>query len=194
MTEGNVLAELAFLEADDRAVLYEARWNDEKAKTVVPRLIRLLDREDRDCRLRTLRGLVTVGRSSELAIQKVARLLQSVDDLVFHAAAITLSVVAADSPGPAVESLIKAAMPGREKPVMFALVNLGHAAKAATALFERGLSAPSAQMRRLALRGLAAVGADEETMHSALNAALRDKSKEVRSYAKKLASRFARRS
>jgi predicted transcriptional regulator of viral defense system len=94
----------------------------------------------------------------------------------------------------AVKPLVDAAnVPGGEKHVMHALIDLGEAASSASAVFVRALESPAASMRRLALRGLVAIGADAETLAVALNRAADDKSKEVREYARKVAGSAARR-
>jgi HEAT repeat protein len=178
------------VEADYRAILYKARWDEAAASDVVPQLMALLDSEDRDTLLRTLRAFVTIGPLALDAAPKITPLLRSPDPLVFQAAAIALAVVSLRKPDAAIKPLIEAAdVAGQEKYVMLALIEFGKAAKSANPVFVRAFDHRSASIRRLALRGLAAIESDEKVLSKVLRRAAEDKSKEVREYAAKLLSR-----
>jgi hypothetical protein len=185
---------LEAVEADNRDVLYTARRDKVAASNVVPKLVALLDSEDRDTLLRALRAFVTIGPLACDGAPKIARLLRSSEIWVFQAAAIALAYVSLKKPGPAVQPLVEVAnMPGREKYAMLALIQLGEAARSAAPVFARSFEDRSARIRRLALRGLVEIGADDEMLSTILRQAARDKSKEVREYASKLSRRLAHR-
>lgn len=190
MSVSDFVAVMNDLEADNCAALYDARWNEAAAADVIPKLSSVLDSDDRDILLRALRALVIVGPKASDVAPKIIRLLHSSELWVFQAAAIALARVSLNKPESAVSPLIDAAtVPGGEKHVMFALIDLGHAAKAASPVFVRALASRSASVRRLALRGLVSIGADEELLTKALEKAASDKSKEVREYAAKVTGR-----
>jgi HEAT repeat protein len=187
-------APLDAIEADNCAILYKARWDPATAIEVVPKLVAIIDSDDRDTLLRGLRALVIVGPPASEAAPNIARLLHSSEIWVVQAAAIALARVSLKNPQNAIKPLVDAAnIPGGEKHVMHALIDLGEAAKSASAVFVRAVESRSASIRRLALRGLVATGANEEMLAAALERAAADKSKEVREYAKKVAGSAARR-
>lgn len=194
MSSATANAALDTIEADNCAVLYKARWDAATAIEVVPKLAALLDSDDRDTLLRALRALVIIGPPACDAAPKIARLLHSSDIWVFQAAAIALARASLKNPQYAIKPLVDVAnVSGGEKHVMHALIDLGEAAKSASAVFVRAFESRAASMRRLALRGLVAIGADEVTLAAALGRAANDKSKEVREYARKVAGSAARR-
>lgn len=182
------------VEADNRAALYKARWDESAASGIMPQLIPLLDSEDRDTLLRTMGAFVTIGPLASGAAVKIAGHLRSSDESVFRAAAIALACVSLKEPQLAIAPLVDAAKtPGREKYVMMALIEFGEAAKAAAPVFLSACANRSASIRRLALRGLAAIGADDEVLSEVFRKATADRSKEVRAYASKvIARRIAR--
>src|SRR5437868_707750 len=65
------------IEADNRAVLYKARWDKVAATEIVPQLVALLDSDDRDILLRTLGAFVTIGPLACDGAPKIVRLLCS---------------------------------------------------------------------------------------------------------------------
>ena len=190
MLPSEAVAFLNAVEADYRAACYKARWDDTAAAEIVPKLTALLDSNDRDTLLRSLGAFVTIGPLACDAAPKIAELLPSSEPCVFQAAAIALARVSLRKPSPAIQPLVEAAdVPGNEKYAMLALIEFGNAAKSAAPVFVRSFVNSSASIRRLALRGLAAVGADDAVLSEMLQQAASDKSKEVREYALKLASR-----
>lgn len=192
MLPSEVATFLDAVEADYRAVCYKARWDEAAAAEIVPKLTAILDSDDRDTLLRALGAFVTIGPLACDAVPKIARLLRSPELWVFQAAAIALARVSLKKPSPAIHPLIEAAdIPGHEEYVMQALIILENAAKSAAPVFVRSFKNRSAKIRRLALRGLVAIGADDSVLSEILRQAANDKSKEVRDYASKLVARNA---
>jgi HEAT repeat protein len=182
---------LDVLEADYRAALYRARWDEAAAATVTPQLVALLDSEDRSILLRTLAAFVTIGPLSHNAAPRITRLLHSSSEpLVLRSALHALACVSLKQPGPAVKPMMDAAdVPGLEKDAMFALIQLGKAAQPAAPVFIRAFENRSARIRRLALRGLHEIESTGALAEDVFRRASQDKSKAVREYAVKLLAR-----
>jgi len=190
MSPVEVTTFLNSVEAENRAALYKSRWDEAAASQIVPKLVALLDSDDRDILSRALRAFVTIGPLACEGAPKLAQLLQSSENWVFEAAAVALACVSLREPRPAVHALVEAAnTPGREKYAMLALIQLGEAAKPATPAFARCSEDRSAGIRRLALRGLLVIGADDDILSRILCQAASDKSKEVRECALQLSRR-----
>ena len=178
------------VEADNCAILCKARWDETAAANIVPHLVAILDSDNRNTLLRTLRAFVTIGPLACNGATKIAYLLRSPEISVFEAAAIALARISLSNPEAAVRPLVQAAdLLGRDKYVMLALIELGVAAKSSSPVFERNFADRSAAIRRLALRGLFEIGA-KETLLTLLPQAATDKSKEIREYASKLKKRL----
>ena len=173
-------------EANDRAVLYEARWNEQTAARIIPKLIELLDSTDPEVLRRTLNAFVTIAPRAAAAAGRILPHLSSQDPLIAEVAVWALARVSLDNPDLAIDPLISAAdLPGLRKPAMQALIDFGGAASRAALLFARAFADPSADMRCLALRGLAQIGAPPSVVLPVLREATTDKSKRVREYAAK---------
>jgi hypothetical protein len=171
-------------ESDNRAVLYHARHNDETASQVVPKLIALLDSEDRDILFRTLKAFVTIASAAHAAAERIRPHLQSDDPAVAQVAIWALARVSLHDPDLAIDPLVcAAASPDLRKAAMQALLGFGGAARRAAPLFVAAFEDSSADMRCLALRGLSEIDADPHTVSPVLTRAATDKSKRVREYA-----------
>jgi hypothetical protein len=177
---------LDIVEANDRAELYEARWNDQTASRIVPKLIALLESADRDVLLRALSAFVTIASRASTAARKILPHLRSDDPRIAQNAIWALARVSLDNPELAIDPLISVAdVPGLRKPAMQALVGFGAAARRAAPLFAGAFADPSADVRCLALRGLAEVKAAPNIVAPILAQAAVDKSRRVREYAAK---------
>lgn len=173
-------------EASNHALLYKARWDDQTASRIIPDLIELLDSADRDVLLRTLGAFVTIAPRASAAAGRIRSHLRSHDRAIAQASVWALARVSLDRPELAIDSLVDAAdLPGLEKPAMQALAGFGAAASRAAPLFTRAFGDPSADMRCLALRGLAEIQATPDVVSPVLRQAATDKSKRVRDYAAK---------
>jgi hypothetical protein len=182
------------IQANNHRALYQARWDAAAAAEVVPKLISLLDSDDRDTLLRVLNAFVTIGPEAHASAPKIARHLKSPDILVYQSATIALSCVSYRNPGSAVQLLFEAGnVPGREKYAMHALIGFGAAAASAYPLFVRCFGDRSAKIRRLALRGLVAIDASEQILVEIFRKAANDKSKAVREYAAMISRRSTNR-
>jgi hypothetical protein len=189
MLSSDAAVVLDSVEADNRAVLYKARWDETTAADIVPKLSAILDSDDRDLLLRALRAFVTIGPAACDAAPRITRHLHSQEPWVFQAAAIALALVSLNKPDAAIQALAEAAVvPGQEKYAVLALIQFGKAAKCVAPIFVRAFENRSARIRCLALRGLAAIGSDGDLLSTVLRQATNDKSKQVREYAFRLTS------
>jgi HEAT repeat protein len=185
----DVLAFLATCEADYRAVLYKARWDEAAAAVVVPPLIETLHIDDQETQQRALAAFATIGPIAWQAAPHIIPFLFSTEAMLYQTAAHALYCVSLKKPEPAIQPLIEmAAIEGREKFAMHALIELGPAAKAAIPFFIRAFDDSTVYMRRLALRGLKEIGAKGQELNEILQRAATDRSKEIREYAAKLAA------
>lgn len=192
MLQNDAATFLDGIEANNRRRLYKARWDAAVAAEVVPTLVSLLESDDRDTLLRVLGAFVTIGPEAYEGAPEIARHLKSPDILVYQSATIALGCVSFRNPGSAVQPLFEAAnVPGREQYAMHALIGLGTAAMSAYPLFVRSFEDRSAKTRRLALRGLIAIGAPERILTEVFQKAAKDRSKEVRAYAAKVSIKSA---
>ncbi|SRR5260370_10485693 len=173
-------------EAGNRALLYKARWDEFAAGEIVPKLVSLLAYNNRNVLLRTFQSLVTIGPLAKDAANGLLPHIHSNDQSVFVGAVIALGCVALREPFLAVKPLAAAFGPGKEKPVLTALLGFGPAAKSTADLFVRAFENRSATIRRLALRGLHAIQADPTVLREVLERAKSDRSSQVRVYAAKL--------
>ena len=174
------------LEANYRARLYQARWDDAAAAEIVPQLVGLLGSPSRDIVLRALRALVTIGPAARGALDAALPHLQSPDAGMAETAAYAVGLVALRDPMAAVGPLVAAFRPGLEKPVMHALLGLGPAAGPAAPVFALAFGHKLAVVRRLALRGLKEIHAPTHIVGAVMAQALADRSGAVREYARKL--------
>lgn len=178
------------LEADDRARLYRARWDEVAAGEVVPRLAGLLaglvGGRSRDVTARCLGALVVIGPAARGALDAALPHLASGDQELAGLAAHAVGRVALGDPAAAVGPLADAFRPGIEEPVMLALLGLGPAAQAAAPVFARAFGHGSARVRRLALRGLKEIEAPAPVVEAVLARARADRSGAIREYARKL--------
>jgi hypothetical protein len=174
------------LEANYRARLYQARWDEAAADEIVPQLVGLLGGPSRDIVLRALRALVTIGSAARGALAAALPHLGSSDPAVAQAAAYAIGCIAWRDPGAAVGPLVAAFRPGFEKPVMHALSGFGPAARPAAPVFAQAFRHKAAGVRRLALRGLKEVQAPARIIEAVLAQARTDRSRAVREYARKL--------
>lgn len=185
--KSSAAAVLNKVEARDRALLFKARWDPPCAAKIVPPLMELLGSSDPLIVLRTLSALVTIGPEAHAATASIVPLLDSDDRRIYETAAITLACVALKKPSRAVRPLMEMAKDGeRLKYAMFALVELGPGAKSAGPLFAAAYESKDARIRRLALRGLKESGAEARLAVPVLKKALRDRTQEIRTYAKKI--------
>jgi hypothetical protein len=174
------------LEANHRARLYKARWNDAAAAEIVPQIVGLLGSPSRDIVLRALRALVTIGPAARGALEAVRPHLESTDPAVAETAVWAFGRVALWDPVAAVGPLVAAFRPGLEKPVMHSLLGLGPAAGSAATVFAQAFEHKLAGVRRLALRGLKEIQASPQIVEAVLAQARADRSSAVREYARKL--------
>jgi hypothetical protein len=174
------------LEANYRARLYQARWDEAAAAEIVPQLVGLLGSPSPDIVLRSLRALVTIGPAARGALDAALPYLGSSDLAVAEVAAHAIGCISLRDPGAAVGALVAAFRPGLEKPVMHALLGLGSAAGAAAPVFAQAFRHKRAGVRRLALRGLKEIQAPASIVDAILAQARVDRSREVREYARKL--------
>lgn len=182
---------LARCEANTRAILYKARWDELVAAEIVPPLIKALHNDDHEIQRRALAAFVTIGPLAWKAAPHIIPLLRAADSMIYETAALALQCVSYRKPEPAIQPLIAmAAMSGREKFAMHALIGLGSGAKAAVPVFIRAFDDSTVYMRRLALRGLKELGAQGKAVDELLDRASRDRSKEIREYAKKVAAKL----
>lgn len=185
----DIEAFLASCEANTREILYRARWDEATAEEVVPLLIEALYSDDLEIKRRALSAFVTICHNAQTAAPQIIPLLRSADSRIYETAAHALQRVSWKKTGPAIQPLIEmAAIPGREKFAMHALIGLGPGAKAALPVFIRAFDDSTVYMRRLALRGLKEIGAEGKAVDEVLDRASRDRSKEIREYAKKVAA------
>jgi hypothetical protein len=174
------------LEANYRARLHQATWDEVAAGQIVPQLVELLGSPSRDIVLRALRALITIAHAARGALAAALPHLGSSDSAVAEAAAHAISRIAWRDPAAALGPLVAAFRPGLEKPVMQALLEFGPAARSAAPVFAQAFAHKLAGVRRLALRGLKEIEAPAGLVEAVLAQAQKDRSRAVRDYARKL--------
>jgi hypothetical protein len=177
---------LQYVNADNFEVLYRCRWSADDAESVVPQLVALLDEASEDVVCEALRAIFRIGPAAFAAMPKVAALIASSDSMVAELAVGTLGRVCLDQPGVAIDHLSAAAeRPELQKTALYALINFGPHARTATAAFVSAYQSSDAVVRRFAVRGLIACGADDAAAVAVLERAKTDRSKDVRKAAGK---------
>lgn len=179
------------LEADNWRLLYECRWSPERRAEVVPALIGLIEDDNLSTCQRAMRAAARIGACDTRGalnefVAPVAKLLEHDDELARQVAAGTLCAIGADNPAIAVPALVHAAR--REEllvPAMQALIEMGDLAKGAASLFVAKANHRHAKVRRLAVRGLIAIGVPESVAIPVLQSALKDRNSAVRGAAAK---------
>jgi hypothetical protein len=180
---GSILDEV---EANYRAKLYEARWNEAAAEDLLPVLIRSLQSTDRLTLLRCFRALVTIGPLARAALDACVPHLASDDPDVCDSAAHAKGCIALRDPAAAIPPLVAAFRPGREKAILHALLGFGAFAQRAAPIFAHAFNHKSSSIRRLAIRGLKAIQAPGAVVDPVLVRAESDRSQAVRECAAKL--------
>lgn len=175
------------VERNQRALLYKARWDKQTAMEIVPPLIQLLKSDDPHIVLRTLAAFICIGPEAHAAATELSPLLDSSDERICNDAAVALALVSLRKPQLAVRPLMELSKKdGRLKHALIGLVALGPGAKRAGPVYAQAYQDDDARIRRLALRGLKESDVDAKTAVPVLRKALSDRSKEIRTYAKKI--------
>lgn len=191
MTTSEAQEVLGRLEADKSAELYKSRWDAARAAIVVPPLINCLEVPDTAVLYRTMSALVRIGPESQQAIDAVIKLLPHPDPVINDRAIYTLGRIGLRSPERVIPALVRASSAvATQKQALFALLGFGHNASSTSPTFIEAFQSRDSRIRRLALRGLNEIGAGAEIMKPVLSIALKDKNKEIRTAAQKIAGTF----
>ena len=171
----------------DRRLAYEARRRPAVADEVCRRLVPLLSSDEERVVVEALNLLVAVGPAAYPAVPDVRRVLLEHSSRTAQGAAIcALSQLALKHPEAVVDDLAAAARrPEHQKLALWWLFHLRHGARPASPLLaELAQTAPTADVRCLAVRGLRLVTADAELAARVWTRALTDRSKKVREVAR----------
>ncbi|MBC8354158.1 MAG: HEAT repeat domain-containing protein [Planctomycetes bacterium] len=185
------IATLDALEANMSRALYRCRFDAEHRDATLPVLAALLAEDDTAIRQRAMRAVATIGhcdttRALAALVPLLCANLLHADELTRGTAVGALFAVGQDNPEAAVPALIDAcdaeSLLDRS---LLALIEMGEAARSAVPCFRRFATHRNGKIRRLVMRGLGAIGADDEDSRTVLNAGLRDPNKRVRDMAQK---------
>ncbi len=192
----NPSTQLDRLDANQWEALYRCRTDPDHRQKLLPILQALLENPDPEIRLRALHAVARIGPCQQVGalatlVPIVATLSQSEDLLTRKTAIGCLHGIGQDHPQSAVPALINAC---EERQLLdnalLALIDLKKKASPALPLYHRLASHPQAKIRRLALRGLAAMEACDARSHAIIQTALQDKSQAVRQLAEKLSASY----
>ena len=184
------------LEANMSRSLYRCRYDGEHRNATIPVLLKLLAVDDLAIKQRAMRAVATIGHCDAIgALAPVVPLLsadvQHEDELTRGTAIGALHAVGRDHPEAAVPALVGACDDERLlDAALLALVEIGKSAQSAATCFRRFAKHRDGKIRRLVMRGLGAIGADDEESLAILQAALHDPNKRVREMAERVVARM----
>lgn len=182
-------ATLDALESNMSRSLYDCRYDRERRAATIPILLELLGVDDVAIKQRAMRAIARIGRCNELGalgelVPLICMGLRHDDELTRRTAVGVLFAVGSDNPEVAVPALVEACDEGRLlDAALLALIEIGAAARAATSCFHRFATHRQGKIRRLVMRGLGAIGADDADSRAILQTGLVDRNKRVREMA-----------
>ena len=182
------------LESDMWQSLYRCRHDREHRESMIPVLAGLLRNSDSVIKQRAMRAVAKIGHCDTVgALAELVPLLcsglQHEDELTRRTALGALHVVGRDNPDVAVPALVDACDDERLLDAsLLALIEIGDAARSAAACFRRFASHRSGKIRRLVMRGLGGIRADDAESLAILNSGASDANRRVREMARRAIS------
>lgn len=182
-------ATLDLLEADMSRSLYRCRYDRKHRDATIPVLLELLAVDDLAIKQRTMRAVATIGHCNEIGalvrlVPILCKDLQDEDELTRRTAVGALFAVGSDNPQAAVPALVQACDDAKLlDAALLALIEIGEAARPAAPCFRRFASHRHGKVRRLVMRGLGAVGADDTESRAILQTGVSDRNQSVREMA-----------
>jgi len=177
---------MAYVNRDNRCMLYKCRWSSDEANRIVPELIRVLSDEDHLLVDESLRALFVIGTPAVAAACHVVPLISSSFPITRQLAVLALGQIAHKRPEICVEPMTKAL--DRDDVSQNALRILaflgGKATIALPAIVEKYRS-EDAKTRKMVVTAVAAIDAYSEMVRQLFANAKTDCSKLVRAAADK---------
>lgn len=183
---------LAQLEADMSRSLYRIRYDRAHREAMLPVLATLLATDDVAIKQRTMRAVATIGHcDTPGALAHLVPLLctasRDEDELTRRTAIGALFAIGRDNPEIAVPALIHACDDEQLlQASLLALIEIAEAAQPAAPCFRRFAGHRHGKIRRLVMRGLGAIKAQDEESREVLLAGLRDPHQRVREMAQRV--------
>ena len=159
---------------------------------MIPILLELLAVDDLAIRQRAMRAVAKIGHCNELGA--LARLVPSLctdlyhqDELTRRTAVGALFAVGSDNPQAAVTALVQACDDDDLlDAALLALIEIGMAAQPAATCFHRFATHRHGKIRRLVMRGLGAIGANDAESRAVLQTGTGDRNRRVREMAQRV--------
>jgi len=177
---------IAYVNRDQRAILYRCRSSSEVAAQIVPELIRILSDEGHLLVDESLRALFLIGTPALAAATHVIPLISSPFPITRQLAVLTLGQIALQKPEVCVQPIARA-LDDEDccQDALRILAFLGSNARNALPAIVAKYETKEARTRSLVVKAVAAIDGRSETARELFGKARADRSKDVRSAVEK---------